>query len=93
VQLQGGMLERCVLDSMFFRHSCIILQTSECYIVQIVTVMIYKGDIFALADNDCDRVECPEIDCPGDQYIPLGGCCSVCAGEVTIFPSLAIVPI
>ena len=31
--------------------------------------------------EDCAGVVCPQIECQTQQYIPLGECCSICAGN------------
>lgn len=33
--------------------------------------------------SNCEGVVCTELECPSLQYIPLGQCCPICAGEQT----------
>jgi hypothetical protein len=32
-------------------------------------------------NDDCAGVVCPEVECETQQYIRLGECCPVCAGQ------------
>jgi hypothetical protein len=60
---------------------------SELILVAIVQVIAWTLFV-SCAGTDCEGVICTELECPSLQYIPLGQCCPVCAGEQTYFFTL-----